>query len=120
MTFKEKLERLIEEKNVSIPTISEATGVSSQTIYSILKRDSDKTKLSHLNKLSEYFNVSLDYLVDDNVTDKKLRREPDSNDVVSGNAIDCEGEILRLDNLPEEAKNEMKNFLQYFKYKYDL
>ncbi len=71
MNFKDKLELLIEEKGISVPTISKATGISSQTIYGILKRGGEKTKFSHLKKLSVFFDVSLDYLVDDNTLQRK-------------------------------------------------
>lgn len=84
MNFKDKLQYLLERDKVSVPKLSEATEISSQTIYSILKRDSDKTKLSHIRKLCDFFNVSMDYLVDDEITDPNYGIKP--GDVVGADA----------------------------------
>jgi len=71
MNLRLKLEMLMNEKGLTKAQLSKDTNLPYTTIDSILKRDTfEKVKLSTLQTLKQYFNVSLDYLMDDNVQDK--------------------------------------------------
>lgn len=65
MNFLEKLDFLINEKKMNKHQLSQATGIPYTTIDSFYKKGYDNIKLSTLLKLADYFNCSLDYLVDD-------------------------------------------------------
>ncbi len=73
MSFLNKLEKLMREKNIeNINQLSKETGVPYTTIDGFYKKGTENIKLSTLRKLAEYFNCSLDYLVDDKVTEKNI------------------------------------------------
>lgn len=71
MNLKTKLEALMGERGLTRANLSKATGLPYTTIDSILKRETfDKVKLSTLQILKDYFDVSLDYLMIDSLEDK--------------------------------------------------
>ena len=63
MTFLDKLDALMHERNINKKNLSEDTGIPYTTIDSFYKKSYDNIKLSNLKKLSDYFGVTLDYLV---------------------------------------------------------
>lgn len=70
MTFIEKLDKLMEENNLNKHSLSVQCGIPYTTIDGFYKKGTDNIKLSTLRKLSDFFDCSLDYLADDNVTEK--------------------------------------------------
>ncbi len=66
MNFLEKLDFLLVQRNMNKLQLSKATGIPYTTIDSFYKKGYDNIKLSTLLKLSNYFQCTLDYLVDDN------------------------------------------------------
>ncbi len=66
MNFLEKLDFLLAQRNMNKLQLSKATGIPYTTIDSFYKKGYDNIKLSTLLKLSNYFQCTLDYLVDDN------------------------------------------------------
>jgi len=72
MTFLNKLETLMRKKNIeNINQLSKETGIPYTTIDGFYKKGTENIKLSTLKKLAEYFNCSLDFLVDDKITEEK-------------------------------------------------
>lgn len=70
MNLREKLEYLMKQRNLTKADLSRETGIPYTTIDGILKRnDFEKIKLSTLFPLKDYFNVTLDYLMLDEITD---------------------------------------------------
>ena len=70
MNLSDKLRSLMAEKGITKADLSKQTGLPYTSIDSILKRsDFDKIKLSTLKALKVYFNVSLDYLIIDEIED---------------------------------------------------
>ena len=72
MTFLEKLTFLESENGLNNNTLSLRTGIPYTTIDGWFKRGYDRIKLSHLRKLGDFFSVSLDFLVRDNIDDPKI------------------------------------------------
>lgn len=62
MDFYKVLENLMETRNLSIPDISRATGLSDSTLRSILSRKTKNISLEVAFKLSQGLNVSLEEL----------------------------------------------------------
>ena len=56
-----KLDALLQAKGKKAGTLARETGLSKNTIYSILRRDNDKVDLSILEKISANLGVSIDY-----------------------------------------------------------
>lgn len=60
MSIYERLKELAHDKNITIAEIERKTSISNGTIGKFVKQN---PSLETLNKLAEFFNVSLDYLV---------------------------------------------------------
>lgn len=61
--FIDILNELMSKKGINKNILSKESGIPYTTIDGFYKKGSENIKLSTLQKLSEYFNVSLDYLV---------------------------------------------------------
>lgn len=108
MTLGERLKKLRLEHNISQTELAKQFNIARSTLSqyeSNQRTPSDDIKL----KISDYFNVSLDYLI--GKTDIK-NYEDDSNITV---ALHSDHEY---DALPEEAKKEIENYIEYIKQKY--
>lgn len=60
-----KLSILLEKKNTNPSELAKQVGVSAQTIYSIIKRDSKKADIEVLLKIADILGVTVEYFVDD-------------------------------------------------------
>lgn len=67
MSMLEKMNALMEKEGINKSQLSKQSGVPYTTIDGFYKKGTDNVKLSTLKRLAEYFNCSLDYLVDDEV-----------------------------------------------------
>lgn len=68
MDLTEKLEFLMRERKIpSRMALSKESGVPYMTLVNFWEKGTENVKLSTLRKLADYFEVSLDYLVDDNI-----------------------------------------------------
>ncbi len=71
MTFTEKLDLLMRERNINKSILSKESGIPYTTIDGFYKKGSENIKLSTLRNLAAYFDCSLDYLADDSTTIKR-------------------------------------------------
>ncbi len=69
MDFLEKLNFLMNKHNLNKNTLSKACDIPYTTIDGWYKRGFEGLKLPTLKKLSNYFEISLDYWADDNLTE---------------------------------------------------
>ena len=60
-----KLSKLIEANNTNPNELARKVGVSPQTIYSIIKRDSKKADIEVLLRIAEIFGVTVEYFVEE-------------------------------------------------------
>jgi transcriptional regulator with XRE-family HTH domain len=63
--FSKRLKELRKERGLTQETLSEISGVSLPTVCRYEKGSRDEPKLSILKKFSNFFGVSLDYIVGD-------------------------------------------------------
>ena len=63
MNIAERIDQLMETKNITRGRLAKESGVPYTTLDGIKKRNCDNVKLSTLIKLADYFEISLDYLV---------------------------------------------------------
>ena len=63
MGIGEKLSLLLERKCRNVNEVSAKTGISAQTIYSIIKRNNTKVDLDDLQLLADELGVPLDYFL---------------------------------------------------------
>lgn len=69
MGLTDKLDLLMKEKNINKAELARESGIPYTTIDGFYKKGSENAKLSTLKKLCAYFNCSLDFLADDDVSD---------------------------------------------------
>lgn len=69
MDFLEKLNCLMKEHNLNKSTLSKACNIPYTTVDGWYKRGYEGLKLPTLKKLSDYFNISIDYWADDELTE---------------------------------------------------
>lgn len=101
MGLTDKLDLLMKEKNINKAELARESGVPYTTIDGFYKKGSENAKLSTLKKLCAYFNCSLDFLADDNVSD-------DSQTI----AAHFDG-----DEYTEEELDEIRKFAEFVKAK---
>lgn len=63
----EVLKQVLEEKGVTVSQLSEHTGISNQTLYSIIKRNNMKVDLADLLKICHSLGVSVERFYGDYV-----------------------------------------------------
>lgn len=69
MTFLEKLDRLMAERNINKNILSKESGIPYTTIDGFYKKGYQKAKIPTIQKLAKYFDTTLDYLMRDDITD---------------------------------------------------
>lgn len=97
MTFIEKLDKLMQKRHINKSILAKESGIPYTTIDGFYKKGSDNIKLSTLRKLSNYFNCSLDYLVDDEV-------ENDAN---------MSADQFEINTLTEEEKEDIQRYIDF-------
>ena len=80
----DKLDILMQEKSINKSELSRDSGIPYMTIVNFYEKGSDNVKLSTLKKLANYFNCSLDFIADDDVTDRNygldtIKKQPQEN-----------------------------------------
>lgn len=78
MKLTDKLDVLMSEKGINKVDLSKQSGIPYTTIINFYEKGTDNVKLSTLKKLSTYFRISLDYLVDDDEVARTLVERGDS------------------------------------------
>ncbi len=108
MNIKDKLSLLMNEKGINKADLSRQTGIPYTTIDGILKRDNfEKLKLATLDALKKYFNVTLDYLIDDSVEDRNHGKKQAA-------PIACtekEKLIQKINKLNDKGCNKVSGFI---------
>lgn len=67
MAITDKLDHLMNKHGLTRGSLAKSTGIPYTTIVGFYEKGSDNIKLSNLKKLSSFFGVSLEYLVNDNI-----------------------------------------------------
>ena len=102
MKLTDKLDLLMDEKGINRAELSRGSGIPYTTIANFYEKGTDNVKLSTLKKLAEYFDCSLDYIADDNVTE----REPIKPTTVAAHLPDGV-------ELTEEEESDLDNYIQF-------
>lgn len=107
MDLIEKLHIMMKRKNIkNISQLSRETTIPYTTLKSIFDGDVNDIRLSTSRKLCDYFNITLDDLLDDDI-------EIDDFRFASYNGIDIDGldenDIEEINRFVEFIKNKKKN-----------
>ena len=114
-TFKERLKELRKEKSITIEKLAEDLGSAKSTI-SRYENGLREPKKDFLEMLSQYFNVSVDYLLG-RTNERNLNKEVKLNEEITTiSAHRINGDI---DNLPDEAIEKINDYIEMIKLKYN-
>lgn len=64
MGYGTRLKTLLKDRKLSIKELSDNTGISLNTLYSITKRDNEKVDVTLLAKIAKFLNINLSELMD--------------------------------------------------------
>lgn len=117
MDFLEKLNGLMKEHNLNKSTLSKACNIPYTTVDGWYKRGYEGLKLPTLKKLSDYFDISIDYWADDELTEpvpksKATKNSPDylmTNDAKSATILNKKDEndiAKRLENTLDDLDTD--------------
>lgn len=100
MELIEKLNLLMEKNNIkNISQLSKETNIPYTTLKSIFDGDVNDIRLSTSRKICDFFHITLDELLDDDIALDSFR-------YASSNGIDLEG-------LDEETIEDIKDYVEY-------
>ncbi|EPB8162334.1 helix-turn-helix transcriptional regulator [Clostridium perfringens] len=108
-----RLKSLRNEKGVLQKDVAEYLKISTSA-YGFYEQGKRIPDVETLNKLSDYYNVSIDYLLG------KSNIKESAEDIINDETLTL---ALHNDNgiddeLPEEARREIEDFIEYVKHKY--
>jgi len=109
--FTEKLDKLMGDLKLTKLGLSKESGVPYTTIVNFYEKGSENIKLTTLKKLSDFFNVSLDYLADDELSDEKpyqfgeMVNVPIVGRISCGDGVIAYEEIEGFEATPQEWLN---------------
>jgi len=75
MAITDKLDHLMRERGITRGGLAKSTGIPYTTIVGFYEKGSENIKLSNLQKLAAFFGVSLEYLVNDDLSADSLSAE---------------------------------------------
>jgi repressor LexA len=110
MNFTDKLDMLMNEMGISRMGVAKGSGVPYTTIVNFYEKGTENIKLSTLRKLADFFNVSLDFLVDDDMESRtapnmELVHIPIVGKIACGNGIIALQDIEGYEATPKEWLN---------------
>lgn len=76
MDFLQKLNHLMDLNKLNKSTLSQLSGIPYTTIDAFYKKGYQNTKLSTIKKIAKCFDVTLDYLLKDEITDPSYGKIP--------------------------------------------
>lgn len=68
MGFGANLESILKSKNMTVAELAKRTGISSSTLYAIIRRDSDNVNLSAVQKITNELKISVNELMPKTMT----------------------------------------------------
>lgn len=104
MNIYDRISSLLRQQHKSRRDLSIATGISYNTITSLFQRQSDNMKLSTIQAIADFLNVTVEYLITGLQTKNQLREQSIFDDDSSGE-----------DRIEQELKRIVKTLNQKHK-----
>lgn len=117
--FLKKLDYLIQKNDLNKNALSLQSGIPVTTIHGFYQRGYENIRISTLRKLSDFFEVSLDYLIDNSIdiedTVKKVELDNLNNQNVNFNTLTLdEIEVLRkYQSVNDKGKEQIMKYVNY-------
>lgn len=99
-----KLQSLLDERGIKPGTLATATGISRNTLYSIIKRDNENVNLSVLERISKELDVPMEYFFDapsDRHIPSNARPMPKTYKLPHRGKIACGQPLLAIEEVGE-------------------
>lgn len=112
MNFLEKLDFLMGKEGINKSKLSQISGVPYTTIDGFYKKGYENTKISTIRKIASAFKVSLDYLVDDNISDE-CYQPPKTKNAPSELSEEALNIAKQYNTLDERGRGAVKAILSY-------
>ena len=113
MGFGEKLGNLLKNKRMTVAELSKLTGISSSTLYAIIRRDSDNVNLSAVQKISSVLNVPVETLI----TSSEKASLGDIFNMFSGDYIDTDIDYIDVHFTTDEyTSDEIAEIIQFAEF----
>lgn len=109
--------KLLTQHNVKASDVSKATGIN-QTVFSEWKKGKSNPKIDKLQKIAEYFGVSVDYLTSGKEYNEIKLNEKDERDIAKKlndtlmQLESCDGLMFDGEPLDEQSKELLKVSLE--------
>lgn len=71
----EKIQQMMTERNLKPADVAKGAGIPYTTFDGLFKKGFKNTRYPTLLKLAKFFDVSMEYLVNDDVTDRNLKKK---------------------------------------------
>ena len=111
MNFLEKLDFLMGKMSINKSKLSQLSGVPYTTIDGFYKKGYENTKISTIRKIASALNVSLDYLVDDNISDESY--QPPKTETTASNLSEEAQQVAQdYSQLDQPGKNVVRVVIQ--------
>ena len=114
MTVYERFSELLKNSGVRVADITRATGIKS-TVFSEWKSGKSQPKADKMQKIADYFNVSLDYLM----TGIEMRMESKVTDHPCLHDLAFMDHVFKLWSLPLERRDAVFQQIQFQLDAYD-
>lgn len=112
MNFLEKLDFLMAKMSINKSKLSQLSGVPYTTIDGFYKKGYENTKISTIRKIASALDVSLDYLIDDNISDETY--QPSKIETAPSDLSEEAKKIARsYDKLDARGKGAVRVILNY-------
>ncbi len=91
MSVYQKIEKLLSINKMTIPQLAKISGVPSNTIYSLKKRDSKRINLETLKKISDGLGVNINYFAGVNQQGTIVLTKEEEELILKIRGLDCHG-----------------------------
>lgn len=112
MNFLEKLDFLMGKMAINKSGLSQLSGVPYTTIDGFYKKGYENTKISTIRKIASALNVSLDYLIDDNISDESYQA-PKTENAPSDLSEEAKKIAKDYDKLDARGRGAVKAIMEY-------
>lgn len=113
MGFGANLESILKSKNMTVAELAKRTGISSSTLYAIIRRDSDNVNLSAVQKIANELKISVNELMPKSTTTNLAEIYAEILDF-SGDYFDPDENIIDIHFTTEEfTPDEIAEIVQF-------
>jgi transcriptional regulator with XRE-family HTH domain len=117
MGFGAKLGEILKSRNTTVTELAKQTGISSSTLYAIIRRDSDNVNLSAIQKIASALQIPIENLLPSSKATNSNHILSSMLDIFSGDYVDTDQDILDVHFTTEEfTPDEIADIIQFSEF----